>query len=629
MDFLILFLFLIGVSIIVSIVNIRARIKRLEERLDNLEESINIQTESELNYQPENQIDQKLENFQPLIDYIKQQINQGVDREEIKKLLLANGLLESDIEKIFNILFTQISEEPSLPPSLFSNFIKWLKEEWLLKLGALLLLIGLGWFTTYAFLNNWIGPAGRITLGIILGCLFMLIGHWRIKNYLTQGSVFLVLGSTTILLTIFAARIFYNFFNPISALMIMFLSTAFVAFVSVQYNSRPLSISSLILASIAPLLTNSPGGEQVGTSLFAYLFVVILGAIWIVFLTGQRELTFVSLIIIFLYSLPYFFESNISKLLPFAYAFAILFFITNTTGILKLKENKKIVADLITAGGNGLFLLFWTLSAVKDEWVSLSLSFWIVVFTVGGFIIFKITKRREPFYVYGGVGLGLLLAATASELSGPTLTIAYIAETGIIPIIAYLLLQDIKISIRISQLLILPIFLSIESFYSSNWESGILHNDFFTLLILGLTLIGLGLLFWRYLNKLQIADSYFWHITSSLLILGSIYFYSILWLSLHSLLRDGNIAVLISLTIYTIIGIIAYLYGFTNNQNGFRRYGGALVGIVVLRLLFVDVWYMNLTARIITFFLIGALLMSTVFIKPKKKLILENSSNNE
>ncbi|MBI5222523.1 MAG: DUF2339 domain-containing protein [Candidatus Magasanikbacteria bacterium] len=117
------------------------------------------------------------------------------------------------------------------------------------------------------------------------GALFILLGWWRIKKYVHQGGVFLVLGSTTVLLTIFAAREIYDFFTPLSALIVMFLSTAFVALASIRYNNRVLALASLILASIAPLLTNAPTTDYVG--LFSYLFVVTLGAIWIVALTGQ------------------------------------------------------------------------------------------------------------------------------------------------------------------------------------------------------------------------------------------------------------------------------------------------------------------------------------------------------
>jgi uncharacterized membrane protein len=136
---------------------------------------------------------------------------------------------------------SQISQSPAVPaptgPTAFERFAEWLKEDWLLKLGALLLLIGFGWLTTYAFLNNWIGPMGRIALGIVAGASFILLGWWRIRKYIHQGGIFLVLGSTTILLTIFAAREIYGFFTPLSALAVMFLSTAFVALASVKYKA--------------------------------------------------------------------------------------------------------------------------------------------------------------------------------------------------------------------------------------------------------------------------------------------------------------------------------------------------------------------------------------------------------
>ncbi|TSC73401.1 MAG: membrane protein [Parcubacteria group bacterium Gr01-1014_48] len=118
------------------------------------------------------------------------------------------------------------------------RFVAWLKEDWIIKLGAFLLLIGFGWLTTYAFLNNWIGPMGRITLGVALGVCILVLGFWRIKKYLHQGGIFLVLGSTTILLTLFAAREIYEFFTPVSALAAMFITTAFVAYASVIYRSQ-------------------------------------------------------------------------------------------------------------------------------------------------------------------------------------------------------------------------------------------------------------------------------------------------------------------------------------------------------------------------------------------------------
>jgi uncharacterized membrane protein len=71
--------------------------------------------------------------------------------------------------------------------------------------------------------------------------------------------------------------------------------------------------------------------------------------------------------------------------------------------------------------------------------------------------------------------------------------------------------------------------------------------------------------------------------------------------------------------VYTIVGIISYIYGFSNQKRVLKIYGGLIVGFVVLRLLLIDIWKMELTGRIITFFLIGALLISTAFLTNRKK----------
>ena len=511
----------------------------------------------------------------------------------------------------------RIVPSPSGPTS-SGKFIAWLKEDWILKLGALLFLIGFGWLASYAFLNNWIGPAGRIALGIIAGALFIVLGWWRIRAYIHQGGIFLVLGSTIVLLTVFAAREIYDFFTPLSALIVMFLSTAFVALASVKYNNRALALSSIILAGIAPLLTNSPATDYIG--LFWYLLIVVLGAIWIVVLTGQRELTAAALILVSFYSVPHvFFGTSADKgvLLLFAYAFAAIFFLANTSGILRLKD-KEIVPDLVAAAGNGLFLLVWIMTSASDEWKSLIIAAWMIVFAFGAFLIFKATGRRESFYIYDGIGIAMLAAATSAELRGATLTIAYALESGIIAFLAYAILRDARIAQRVSLLLIGPIILSFGSIISNSWRDSIFHKDFVVLFLMSLTLFALGVLFRKASEESQNRETK--QLNGLLLIAGSVYAFTLLWLSLHALTKDDDVAVMISLAVYTIVALITYFQGRFSEKRGMVFYGGTLLFLVIARLLFVEVWRMALTGRITTFFLIGALLMSTAFLGRKKKI---------
>lgn len=511
-------------------------------------------------------------------------------------------------------------------PTSGGRFIAWLKEDWLLKLGALLLIIGFGWFASYAFLHNWIGPAGRIALGIVAGAGILLFGWWRMKRLAHQGGVFLVLGSTVILLTTFAAREMYDFFTPGSALVIMFLSTALVALASVKYQRPPLALASLVLAGIAPFFTNAPTPDYV--SLFWYLLIVILGAIWVTAITGQRALTTAALILFFLYSLSHLFLSvslvQQPVLLLFAYAFAAIFFITNILAVLKSKDiGKGLTADLLTAGVNGLLLLAWIISAAPEEWQSLIIAGWMIVFVAGAFVVFRNTKRREPFFIYAGVGLAMLAAATAVELNGAALTIAYTLESALVILITHSLVCEARVTERTGWLLLGPVVLSLESFTSNKWTSlyydfqdvavntwvdRVLHLHFFVLLVLALTLFGLWAALRRQVTRLS----------SIVLVGGSVYALALLWLSLHAAL-SRDVATMISLSVYTVVGLVTYFYGKSEGRAGTQKYGRVLVLLVIARLFLVDVWDMALTGRIITFFLVGILLVGTAFIGRKKQ----------
>lgn len=498
-----------------------------------------------------------------------------------------------------------------------SAFRVWLAEDWLLKLGASLLIIGFGWVVRYAFLNNLIGPVGRISLGIAAGIAFLVFGFWRMKNYVNQGGVFLVLGSTVVILTVFAARYVYDFFTPLTALGIMFLSSAVVGLASVKYKSSPLAVISIVLAGIVPLLTHSPVNDIIG--LFTYLIVVVLGTLWITALTGKRDLLAVALAVVSCYSAPVWtgaWADERPVLMLFAYAFTAIFFMANAAGIIHAKDEKSVSSDATIAGLNGVFLLLWVMTGVGAEWQSLVFAAWAGVFAVGGYALFVATQKRAAFYSFAGVGAMLVAAATSAEAHGATLTIAYAVEAGLLSCISYLVLRDVRVAEKIGLLLVVPMALSMGSLDSYAWRSGFLHENFFVLLVLGMVLCGVGLfLKANDGEESQGKNARLYHVA---LIFGSLYFYALLWLSLHAGGAYQDVATIACLVIYALIGVIAYVWGRAEGSM-LRTYGAWLLIAVALRLFIIDVWTMELTGRIATFFVVGALMMSTVFIGKNKK----------
>lgn len=505
------------------------------------------------------------------------------------------------------------------------TFIAWLKEDWLLKLGGFLLLIGFGWLTTYAFMNDWIGPVGRITLGILAGVVILGLGTWRIKKYINQGGIFLVLGSTVILLTVFAGQIMYGMFPSSVALIIMFLSAAFVALMSVKYDSFAVALSGLILSVIAPLLTHGSGNDF---ALFSYLLVIVLGTVWIVSIQKNwGSLIFASLISVGLYSIPYLSNSNHYKsesyLLVFAYVFTGVFFLTSVANILK-SNREDIKSFLVVAVANGIFVLTWIMSFVGEEWQSLSIIAWMLAFIIGAFILFRFTQIKECFYVYAGVAVAMLATATAIELDGAALTIAYIIEGALIPIIIYLTTRDYKASATSSLVLFIPLILSLENLSHYFNSAEVFSSDFFVLLLMIAVLLGLGVTY----KKLKMLHGATSPLDAVLLVVGSAYAYITLWVMLHIGIADDASATTLTLIIFTIIGLVKYFRGIAIGSRVLRNYGGLFLGFVVLRLIFIDIWDMDMAARIVVFFLVGILLISTAFIGKKIKSGFTEATNN-
>ena len=494
-------------------------------------------------------------------------------------------------------------------------FVQWLTEDIFMKLGAVLLLIGFGWFVSYAFINDWIGPIGRISLGVLAGVAIMGAGTWRIKDYRHQGSVLLVLGSGIVLLTLFAAREMYNFITPAMALVVMFMSVAYVAFVSVLYKSDRLALAGLVMAGIAPLLTNSPDPSVLG--LMSYLLLVVVGTLWVVRLTGSHTLTFASVLLTLLYSLP-FLEGSIAAAdqqtaLLFAFIFAALFFATNTISIIKEQSDQAKKGQIFTAIFTGLYLFLWISLVIAPTLQSLAYVFWMLVFSVGSFAVYTKTVNRTPFFIYGAVTAGLLFAATAAELSGPILTLAFTAEVTAILLFARQIVAR-QMSEKMVWLFTLPVLLSLSSFVASSWNNGFLHGDFVTLVAVGGALGIVGLAYKQ--TKDTAEDENYW--AETLIGIAFLYVLSIIWLVLHSVFLD-DVATTVALIIYTLLGLGFLVVGRISESTFWQLWGGVLLGAVVLRLLLVDVWQMDLVGRIITFFVVGILLISTAFIKKVKK----------
>jgi uncharacterized membrane protein len=543
-----------------------------------------------------------------------------VEQNITPPISLQPNLQEERMDKVETVPKVEQHEEDVL-----YRFFAWLRQDWMVKAGAALLLIGLGWFVSFAFANNWVGPQGRITLGILAGVLILSIGFMRMRSHIDQGSIFTVLGSTTILLTIWAARTVYDFFTPSTALAVMLLSVAFVAFVSIKYQSQRLAIASVILAGIAPLLTSTP--DQPIPVLFSYLFVVATGTLWVTIMTSWRYLQLCTLGIVFLYSVPYYTQpphEDAGVALLFSFLFTGLFMLSSAT-VLISKPFLRSVYDQVIVGVAGLFLILWIYAVAPEHWESVLFAVWAIVYATAGYLIFYISKYKESFYIFSGVALVYIVAATVAAFDEETLVIALTLEAMLTPIMAYLITRRHLLLTNLSLLMAGPVFISFPSIIDSKWAFSVPIKEFAVLLVLTVSFIVLGsyvLHIFQQGHK-ENKKALFGMVDTGIahLIAGGVYGLVLIWLVSHGALYDNyDLGTLVSLIIYTILGILLYVVGHLKEWAKLRLAGAILVGGVILRLLFADVWDMEVSLRIVTFTVIGILLLGTAFIEKKNKI---------
>jgi uncharacterized membrane protein len=162
-------------------------------------------------------------------------------------------------------------------------------QKWLLGIGVLILIIGIGFFLKYAFEQQWIGPAVRISIGFVGGILLLLgagVCHRRNLRGLDIGIGAVGLG--TLYLTSYAACQVEHLLPATLALVLILLTTAIGASLASLWTSQSVAILTFLGGYLAPLLFAS---AQFDHWLFlGYLFILTVGGQVLAYAKNWRHL---------------------------------------------------------------------------------------------------------------------------------------------------------------------------------------------------------------------------------------------------------------------------------------------------------------------------------------------------
>jgi uncharacterized membrane protein len=499
-------------------------------------------------------------------------------------------------------------------PGAMENLFAWMKEDFLMKLGAGLVLLALAWFVTYSFQNDWIGPMGRIALGMLAGTGVLAGGYFAMEKRRVPGQVLIVLGTTGLLLTTFAARGIYDFFTPASALGIMTLVVVLTTVISVKEKAMSLAVTSFLGGVAAPLMTASPDPNYL--VLVSYLFLLCLGVFAVVAMRGWKELVTMAVVTVAIFTLPaeLLDELSAQMALLFAALFYALFFVGNSLGI--LHDKKVVVSDLIVTLFTVFLGIFWVSEYVLIDLQSLVLAA-VAIISMAVSLLFKSrTMPIKSIYLHSAGAVVLLGAAAIFEFEGEIQTIVLSLEALAFVAMAIYLLKDRVATLAAGTLHVIPFLLALDSVFSG-WHGNIIGLDLFTLMTVTLSLLITAYLLREFARENKNDERL---LQSSLFSISSSVFFSfaIIWRVLEGLMTT-DYAHGTALVIYSLVGLALLFKGMVQHLKTFKWTGTLILGLVLLRLLFVEIWSMSLVERIITFVVIGALFITTAFFEKKSK----------
>lgn len=315
---------------------------------------------------------------------------------------------------------------------------KFIGENLISKIGIAILVLAIGFFVKYAIDNDWIGPVGRVGIGLLCGGILVWVAHILRKSYAAFSSVLVGGGLAVFYFTIALAYHQYQLFSQTTSFIFMLIITAFAVILSILYDRQELAVIALVGGFVTPFLVSNGSGNY--KILFSYLLILNTGLLVIAYNKAWRLLNllaflFTSVIFIsWLADLSYDTGMDVYRGgFLFATAFYILFFVINIAHT--IRENKKFIASdfgILLINTCFYFAMgLWLLAEMNMNNYRGLFSASMGVFNLAGSYFLLRTKKVDSniLYLLIGITLSFVSLTAPLQLHGHYITLFWGSET--------------------------------------------------------------------------------------------------------------------------------------------------------------------------------------------------------
>ena len=506
------------------------------------------------------------------------------------------------------------------------------------RIGIGAVIIGIAFFLKYAFDNNWVGPSGRVMIGILIGMVLLGIGQWLRKKYLGYSDLLMGGGLAILYLSVYSAYALYQLIDPMTTFMGLIVVTVIGVVISIINATQTLSIVALVGGYLAPALI---GVNLVGPTItFTYLTILNGGVLGILVYKKWAPLVLIGLAGTWLHFGSWLMTSyNDTLLVPTIFFILLQFIIFTAASVVRLimEKRKAEEIDYVLLAVTAISFAgacFYLLDAQYKDFLSLGFALTAVLYGAIALVAYKKTPEDRTLNIFlPGLSVAFLTAAIAIEFSGPWVAAWWLVESLVLYIVAS------KSSSRGYQVMgvvvyclgLLKLFQYIFTYVQPTGYV-IFFNGPFVMLCMAIAIAyAIAFVYFRYGS---ISSEIRTHGISAFVIIANVLtvyaltnqidaYYSLQAGSPISAISFGpnqNAATTVSIA-WALYAALLTVIGFAKKYAVVRRIGLALFIITTCKVV-IDVWNLGQIYRIVSFITFGviALAVSFIYVKYRDRL---------
>ena len=316
-------------------------------------------------------------------------------------------------------------------------------SHWLNRIGIAALLIGISYFLKFAFDNNWIGPAGRVTIGLLAGIAIVVWSErFRARGYRAFSYSLKAVGIGALYLSLWAAFQIYSLIPSGVAFVMMLAVTASTAAMALTQNAQLLVVFALIGGFSTPLLLST--GQNREVALFSYVAILDIATLVLVTFKPWRRLLVMSFAGTLLLYVGWYAEFYSRSQLGITLAFATLFFAVfaiaplvtlQPEGEIAFFASIPVILAFVNAGVYFLqaYVMIQEVDKTYMAWFALALA------AVYIFLSRQVHARNLSagvseilYFLHLAVAIGFITVAIPIRLDAHWITMGWFVEAGVL-----------------------------------------------------------------------------------------------------------------------------------------------------------------------------------------------------